>query len=58
MYAKPGIRYVEHDEKVNTARAWCRRNCQGSYNVIAGWDSAQFKFSLEKDAVHFALKWL
>lgn len=58
IVATTGKNYFEHDDQVMLARRWCRRNCRGGYAVDAKWDLAEFKFSTEKDAVHFALKWL
>ncbi len=50
-------RYFEHDQKVELAIRWCRKNCKGSWKNENGWDHAEFKFSEQKDAVYFALKW-
>jgi len=58
LVAQNGKRYFEHDEKVNNARKWCDRNFRDSYRVIYRYDNAEFKFTKEKDAVIFALKWL
>jgi hypothetical protein len=58
LVAKVGERYFEHDDKVMVARNWCSRNCRGEYKVNKEWDSAEFKFVTERDAVVFALKWL
>lgn len=56
--AKTCDHYFEHDDKVMTARNWCKRNCQSGYKVVSDWDNAEFKFVTERDAVLFALKWL
>jgi len=58
LVANVGEHYFEHDDRVMVARNWCNRNCRGTYNVTINWDSAEFKFAMEKDAVLFALKWL
>jgi hypothetical protein len=58
LVAITGNHYFEHDDQVLDARRWCRRNCRGGYAVDTKWDSAEFKFTTEKDAVVFALKWL
>lgn len=58
LAAKAEEPYFEHDDRVMTARNWCRRNCSDNYKVDSKWDSAEFKFVTEKDAVFFALKWL
>lgn len=58
LLPESGMRYFEHDDKVMAARNWCRHNCRSGYRVISNFDSAEFKFATEKDAVHFALKWL
>jgi len=58
LVAKVSEHYFEHDNKVIFARRWCNRNCQSGYKVNTNWDSAEFKFVTEHDAVHFALKWL
>ena len=52
-----GWRYFEHDNNVRNARKWCNKNVKG-YKVDSYWDIAEFKFTKEKDAVIFALKWL
>ena len=58
LFPGTGWKYFEHDDNVEEARKWCSRYCCGTYKVIADWDHAKFKFSTEKDAVIFALKWL
>ena len=58
LIAESGIRYFEHDDKVMVARNWCNRECEGGYRVITRYDHAEFKFTMQKDAVIFALKWL
>ena len=58
LVAKAGEHYFEHDDKVMTARNWCRRNCRNGFTVDSRWDQAEFKFATEKDAVYFAIKWL
>lgn len=57
LVAQTGWAYFEHDDNVDKARKWCNKNTKG-YAVDASWDHAMFKFSTEKDAVMFALKWL
>ena len=57
LEARTGMRYFEHDFKVDDARKWCNKNTKG-YRVDERWDYAMFKFTTEKDAVHFSLKWL
>lgn len=53
-----GNRYFQHDGRVSVARAWCKRQIhKGSWQCKARWDHAEFRFSNEKDAVYFALKW-
>lgn len=56
----PGINkhYYEYDANVEEARKWCSRYCCSTYKVSTYWDHAKFKFSTEKDAVIFALKWI
>lgn len=58
LLATSSLRFFEHDDKVMTARNWCRWNCRGGFKVKSDWDQAEFRFATEKDAVHFALKWL
>ena len=58
LVAEVSKHYFEHDDKVTAASKWCRRNSHGGYILKADWDHAEFKFATEKDAVHFALKWL
>lgn len=58
LMAEAGKHFFEHDDKVLVARHWCKCNCRDGYIVDTKWDLAEFKFSTEKDAVHFALKWL
>lgn len=48
--------YSEHYINVQGARAWCNKNVK-CYTVTYYWDVAEFKFTREKDAVFFALKW-
>lgn len=51
-------RYFQHDNRVDKARGWCRRQfVQGTWTSKELWDHAEFKFSNQKDAVYFALKW-
>ena len=50
-------RYFEHDEKVYQAVGWCKKNCQGTWKTDTSWDHADFKFTNQKDAIYFALKW-
>jgi len=57
LSARPGWAYFEHDDMVQDARKWCRKNTKG-YIIDEKWDHATFKFTTEKDAVIFALKWL
>ena len=49
--------YYEHDEKVYKAVRWCVKNCKGTWRNENDWDHAEFKFSNQKDAVYFALRW-
>jgi hypothetical protein len=57
IHAKIHHPYYEHDEKVYYAVNWCRKHCKGSFLYATSWDCAEFKFSNQKDAVYFALKW-
>jgi len=50
-------RYFHLDDRVDNARRWCRKQCKGSWRTIESWDCTEFKFSNQKDAVYFALKW-
>ena len=50
--------YYKHDEKVNKAVQWCKKNCKGSWKTDTSWDYAEFKFANHKDATIFALKWI
>jgi len=50
-------RYFEHDEKVYQAVGWCAKHCEGTWRNETNWDHAVFKFSNQKDATYFALKW-
>ena len=58
IVAETGWRYFEHDEKVMSASNWCSWHTKGGYRVVRKHDHAKFKFTTEKDAVIFALKWL
>lgn len=58
LVAAPGFAYSEHDDKVMAARNWCKWNSRSGFKVKSDWDQAEFRFATEKDAVHFALKWL
>jgi hypothetical protein len=49
--------YFKHDEKVHKAVQWCRKHCKDSWRIASDWDHADFKFSNQKDAIYFALKW-
>jgi hypothetical protein len=57
IHTKVQATYREHDEKVYQAVGWCKKNCKGVWKCDTGWDHADFKFSEQKDAVYFALKW-
>jgi hypothetical protein len=50
-------RYYEHDEKVHRAVQWCKKNCKDSWRTNTDWDFCEFKFTNQKDAIYFALKW-
>lgn len=50
-------RYYEHDEKVDKAVRWCKKNSKDSWRIENDWDHAVFKFANQKDAMLFALKW-
>lgn len=50
--------YYVHDEKIEDARGWCRKKIGDKHKVTMDWDHAVFKFAREKDAIHFALKWV
>lgn len=51
-------RYFQHDSRVAAASHWCRRQFnEGTWASKQLWNYAEFKFSKEKDAVYFALKW-
>jgi hypothetical protein len=50
--------YFIHDDKIEDARKWCQQQFNGKHYFTTGWDHAEFKFTKEKDAVIFALKWL
>jgi hypothetical protein len=58
IYAQPNEIYLEHDIKVVKAFEWCKKKCKGHVARIYFHDKAIFKFSNQKDAMHFALKWL
>ena len=58
LIAKTTEHYFDHDDRVMFAHTWCKHKCHGTYKVTRDWDHAEFKFSKEKDAVVFALKWL
>ncbi len=50
--------YYQHDERVVQGRAWCRKNFRkGTWRYKEYYDHAVFKFTNEKDATYFALKW-
>jgi hypothetical protein len=57
LFPGTGWRYFEHDDNVEEAHNWCKKNCSSTYKVNAEWDHAKFKFATEKDAVLFGLKW-
>ena len=57
LVAQPGLAYFEHDNRVRDARKWCNKNTK-VYSIDTQWDHAVFKFTTEKDAIIFALKWL
>jgi hypothetical protein len=50
-------RYFMHDDKVMAARTWCRLNIENQFRVYTFHDHADFKFTEQGDAVHFALIW-
>lgn len=58
LHATSELRFFDHDDKVMTARNWCKWHCRDGFKVKSDWDHAEFKFATEKDAVLFALKWL
>lgn len=50
--------YYKHDNRVDFARVWCRRQLKkNSWRSTEMWDHAIFYFANEKDATFFALKW-
>lgn len=51
-------RYFHHDEKVQHAKAWCKRQFKDRWRVTSDWNSSSFGFANEKDATYFALKWI
>lgn len=56
--AAPDERYFEHDHRVSVARTWCRKQFgKGNFQSQTDWDHTDFKFTKEKDAMYFALKW-
>lgn len=58
VYANQFERYASFDEETIKARSWCKKKCKGTYYAKHDWDKTIFSFSLERDAVFFALKWL
>ena len=58
LIAKPGHSYYDHDDKISQASKWCKRNSKGGFKLSVYWDQAEFKFSTDRDAVYFSLKWL
>jgi hypothetical protein len=58
MQARESQRYFEHDDRVAKACTWCQRQFgRGAWRLAEGWQHADFKFSEQKDAIYFALKW-
>ena len=50
--------YFEHDSRVDSGRAWCRKQFdKDSWRYTEHFDHCIFYFANERDAVHFALKW-
>ena len=50
-------RYIDHDRKVQHAKAWCKKQFKGNWRATSDWDCAYFGFTKERDATYFALKW-
>ena len=52
-------RYIYHDKKMEDAQAWCKKKFKkDSWHSIRHWDHSEFKFTKDKDAVFFSLRWL
>jgi hypothetical protein len=51
--------YFQHDEKIEDARTWCRKQFKkDNWYSNQHWDQSEFKFVKESDAVLFSLKWV
>lgn len=51
--------YYEFDNNVEVASKWCKKKCKGSSIVNKNfYDRAVFRFTNDKDAVIFGLKFL
>ena len=51
-------RYFQHDDKVEDAVAWCRKQLKkDTWQSAQYWDHSDFKFVKKSDAVFFRLKW-
>ena len=56
--ARPEEMYFQHDRRLDSGRAWCRRQFKkGAWRYTEFWDHAIFYFANERDATFFALKW-
>lgn len=57
LNATDADRYIYHDEKVQHAKAWCKKQFKDRWRSTSDWDCAYFGFTNERDATYFALKW-
>lgn len=56
--AKHPERYFQHDDKIEDAQTWCRKQLKkDTWQSAQYWDHSDFKFVKESDAVFFRLKW-
>ena len=51
--------YFQHDEKIENAVAWCRKQFEkDTWQSAQYWDHSDFKFVKESDWLLFMLKWV
>lgn len=56
--ARAGEAYFHHDYRVDEGRDWCCSKLKkDSWRFSEAWDHAEFKFTDQKSATYFALKW-
>lgn len=51
-------RYYQFDQRVDKAKQFCRKKCNGDWSYESDWDKGTFHFQKESDATYFGLMWL